>query len=367
MKQLWRPLRIFGIPWHVGHQYSLMTTLPMTEWYLYQPPYRRWGYESRPLPANARFIPFYEKGKYDFALLHVDGECADPKGSKGRVYKKLNELIDDVPKIVINHGTPWLPSRFDKYAKKIDDPERKLIVGKNVCVNEMKKMIGDNTMVVNSKKAKKDWGWGHHILHGIAGNPLEEYYDDRKEHRVVFNLSPAGWPYYYNRRVMEDIKTGLKEHGLNPKHMRVDVNVNDFEEYKKYISRTLIGVYPTRESPTPRSRTEMMLSGCCIVTTDTHNVGDHFTGLEFKKTDEGKFIRTESGELIPEDNLDKAELVWMDVDRASDAIEKIIWLCNHPDVAIAIGQRGKKRAQEVFDYERYRDDWYKLLTKLEIL
>lgn len=351
----------------MGHQYSLITSIPHTEWFLYEPPYRRWGYEARNVPANARFVPFYEKGKYDLAILHVDGECADLESSKGSLYIKLNELIDDIPKIVINHGTPWLPSRFDKYFKKIDDPHAKLIAGKNLCVKNMRQLIGDNPMVVNSNQAQRDWGWGTTIIHGLYGNPLEEYHDKPKDMNIVFNISPAGWPYYYNRKVMEDIKTGLRDHGMAPRQMRVDVHLKSFDEYRDYLARALIAIYPTRESPMPRSRTEHMLSGTCIVTTNNHDIGDYFTGLEFEKTEEGKFIRTEQGEIIPIGDPTKAEVVWMDVDRADDAVQKIVWLYEHPDIAMQIGQNGKRKAQEVFNQKRYRHDWYELLKDVGVL
>lgn len=351
---------------YVAHQRSLMDAIPYSEFYLYEPPYRRWGYESRDLPENARFVPFYEKGKYDLAILHVDGECADPESKKGILYEKLNKIIKDIPKIVINHGTPWLPSRFDKYFKKIDDPEKKLQLGKDLCVKNMKKLIGDNQMVVNSYQAQKDWGWGTVIHHGMYGSEYEVYQDNPKDMNVVFNVSPAGWPYYYNRTVMEDIKSGLKDQGIDPRHLRVDTHLRNFDEYREYISRALIAVYVMRESPMPRSRTEHMLSGTCVLTTKRHDAEDLFKGLEFKKAD-GKFIRDEQGEIIPDGEIDDKQVVWVDVDNYKDTVEKVVWLYEHPDIAIQIGQNGKKGAQQYFTQQRYRDEWNQLLTEVGVL
>ncbi len=368
MRENWRPLRIFNIPWHIGHQFSLFTTLPFTEWYLYEPNKRRWGHESRPMPANARFVPFYEEGKYDFALLHVDAECADPEGNKGDIYKKLNSLIQDIPKIVINHGTPYIPERFDRYVKKIDDPAKKLELGKDICVQEMRKLIGNNTMVTNSKRAAEEWGFGTPIVHGMYGNPQEEYRDiSPKEMIVSFLVSPGGWNYYYNRSAIASIKATLEDHLIKAEHPRVNVSFSSYEEYRDYIGRVLISVYPFRESPMPRSRTEHMLSGGCVVTANNHDIGDHFKGLDFKKTPDGKLLRNEYGEIIPEFDPETAELVWGDPENPDDFSQKILWLYERPSIAIKIGQNGKKRAQEVFNWNRYRSDWYKLLVEQGIL
>lgn len=344
-----------------------MTALPYSEFSLYEPPYRRWGYEARPLPPNARFVPFYEPGKYDLAILHVDGECADPQGHKGDIYKKLDALITDIPKIVINHGTPWIPEKFMRYVKRIEDPRKQIEMAAEICRSEMRKLIGDNTMVVNSAQAARDWGWGNPIIHGMAGNPQEQYFDLPKEMQVTFNISPAGWGYYYNREVMNDIITNLNDQGIPADHLRVDVKPRNFDEYRDYIGKILIAVFPTRESPMPRARTEHMLSGSCIVSTKNHDIGDYFQGLEFRKTENGDFIRDEQGEIIPETDPLEAQIVWCDVDRSKDATEKIIWLFNHPDIAKKIGQNGKARAQIVFDWKRYRHDWYELLKSINVL
>jgi len=364
---MWKPLRIWNYPWHTSHQFSLMSSIPYSEWYLYEPPYRRWGYEARPLPANARFVGFYDKGKYDLAILHVDGECADPENRKGDMYRKANKLIQDIPKIVINHGTPYLPEVFGKYFKHLQDEKTVFNESVRMCKNKMKVLIGDNPMVVNSKKAAKDWGFGTPIIHGMYGNPEEEYWDLKKENNVVFIVSVSGWPYYYNRRVMEDIRTRLHDSGIKIRQMRVDITPRSFDEYRTELGKTLIGVFPFRESPMPRSRTELMLSGGCVVTTKTHDIGDMFNGLEFKKTHDGKFIKDETGQIIPNTKPDEAEVVWCDLDNAIDGAVKVQWLYANPDIAMKIGQNGKKKAQELFSYERYRNDWYNLLKKENVL
>lgn len=344
-----------------------MTTLPQTEFYLYEPNRRRWAEEARPVPANMRFVPFYEEGKYDLAILHVDGECADPEGSKGDIYKKLNSLIQDIPKIVINHGTPWIPERFDRYVKKVDDPKKRLQLGKEICVQEMKKLIGDNPMITNSKQAATDWGWGTPIIHGMYGNPQETYLDLPKEMIVMFNVSPGGWDYYYNRQCMASIISELDDNGIRAEHTRVNVSFSNYDQYREYIGRVLISVFPMRQSPMPRARTEHMLSGGCVVTANNHDIGDYFTGLDFQKTPDGKLIRDEKGDIIPLTNPEEAEVVFADEDSYLDFTYKILWLYEHPEIAMKIGQNAKKKAQEVFNWNRYRIDWYKMLQSVGVL
>ncbi len=366
-KELWKPLRIFSYPWHISHQYSLYTALPHSEIYLYEPPYRRWGYEARPLPANARFVGFYEPGKYDLAILHLDGECADEEKRKGDLYKEMDKLITDIPKIVINHGTPFLPEVFGKYFKHIRNEDDVLKLSTDMCKDNMKMIIGKNTMVVNSEQAAEDWGWGIPIIHGMAGNPEEEYWDLEKEVRVAFIVSPAGWGHYYNRPYLEEVKKQLKDNGVDHTHLRVDTTLRSFDEYREYIGKTLISIHPYRESPMPRSRTEHMLSGGCVVTTNNHDIGKYFKSVVFKTTTDGKLIKDEGGRLIPSKDPRKAEIVFCDVNRPDDAVQKVLWLLDNIDITIQIGQNAKKKAQKVFSYKRYRNDWYKLLKSIDVL
>ncbi|KKN71758.1 hypothetical protein LCGC14_0418240, partial [marine sediment metagenome] len=270
-----------------------------------------------------------------------------------------------IPKIVINHGTPWIPERFTKYVKGLPE-EKRLEAGKDFCVREMKKIIGDNTMVVNAEQAAKDWGWGTPIIHGMYGNPLEEYFDLPKEMIVTLFMSPAGWDYYYNRRVANDIFSMLDDNGIKMEQPRSNITISGFQKYREYVGKVLIGVFPMRTSPMPRARTEFMLSGGCAISGNNYDIGKYFTGLEFKKTEVGQFITTEAGELIPE-NLEEAEILYADIENAKDFFAKIMYLYRNPDIAMQIGQRGKLKAQEHFTQERYQADWHKLLTKVGVL
>ena len=95
-----KKLKIFGIPWHVAHQHAL-AKLPFVESYDFLiNPYRTWGTQSRPFPENANWVTHFEKGKYDFAILHVDQQSIyNPEQgdriSKGKLYLEVREAIGE--------------------------------------------------------------------------------------------------------------------------------------------------------------------------------------------------------------------------------------------------------------------------------
>lgn len=365
-RENWKSLRIFGFPWHIPHQFSLITSLPdIIQWDYYEPPWRSWSPESRPVPKNLHLgIPSYRKGMYDLAILHVDGQCADPENDKGKLFRQLRKQITDIPVVVINHGTPYIPEYYNKYFSKIEDEETRIKKSANLCVEYMQELIGDDYMISNSPRAAKQWGIGKSIIHGMYGNPQEEYRDLEKEPYILAVVSPSGWDYYYNRRLLGDIKAGVKKEGIPMYHMRVDLRADSFDDYKNIIGKALIGIFPFRESPMPRARTEMMLSGACIISTKHHNIEDYFTGLDFERSEDGLLLHDEKGDIIPTSNPEQAEIVWIDMESGKNGIEITRWVYDHPEIAKKIGQNGKKKAQEVFSAKRYRHDWYNVFKEV---
>lgn len=315
MNKKWKA---FNHPWHLAHQYELKK-LPFIEWeYLYQ--------FKRPYSEKSRgdfineWVTHYEEGKYDFALLHIDQQCVEDaiwERGKGSLYRELNELITDIPKVVIMHGTNYYPEKFSREH-----------------INErIREMVGDNIMVTNSKQAAKDLGFGTPIWHGIDPN---EWLDLPKEPRVVTMISPAGLDKYYDRVFLEAVKEELLERGINHCHITVDWQAKDWDDYKNFLGRSLLYFNPTMDSPMPRSRTEAMLSGCCVLTTPTQDadlfIQDGHNGFLVKRNPE-----------------------WV--------ANKIEYLMNNYEKAIEIGQRGKETAKKTFSVERYQQDWYALLDK----
>lgn len=277
---------------------------------------------------GGRWVTHYEPGVYDAAILHLDQQCIEPElwsRGKGGLYRDLNEVIKDIPKIVIMHGTPYYPEKFSK----------------DQVVERVREIVGENTMVTNSRQCAKDFGFGHPIVHGL--DPAE-WYDLPKEPRVVTMISPGGLDKYYDREFLEAIREELAERGIMHCHITVDFISKDWEDYKNFLGRSLIYLHPCKDSPMPRSRTEAMLSGCCVLTTPWQDAGD--------------FIRHgENGYIIGDEKTG----IPRNPKAVADLIEKLIY---DYKVAVALGQEGKKTALERFSVERYHNDWKNLLERV---
>lgn len=314
-------IKIFDGPWHIGHQYEQLK-FPWAEFSWMLNHRRKYSDSARgDLSEMFNWVVDYEPGKYDVAILHLDQQCIEDgilQLGKGSVYRHLDSVIKDIPKIVIMHGTPYYPEVFENSQTMIDK------------VNEL---IGDNYILVNSHRALKQWGWDKNpkaktIIHGME---KEEWFDLPKEPRVVTMISPGGLPAYYDRSFLEYVKEGLSEKDISLCHITVDYEAQSFDDYRNFLGRSLLYFNPTRESPMPRSRTEAMLSGCCVLTTPNQ---DADTFIE-----DGK-----NGFLVPRNP-----------EYVVNLIESLI---NNPSRAIAIGQAGKKTAIELFDWHRYEADWH---------
>lgn len=316
-------IRIFDVPWHIGHQYEQLK-FPWAKFSWLRQWKREYNSGARgDLEAQGLFnwVPYYEPGKYDVAILHLDQQCLEEgilNSGKGMVYRHLNEVIQDIPKIVIMHGTPYNPEAQTPSGEPMT---QEWIVAKT------KELVGNNFMVVNSHKAQEQWGWGKAIIHGMDQN---EWWDLPKEPRVVTMISPGGMPSYYDRTFLEYVREGLAERDIIHCHITVDWVAKNWDEYRNFLGRSLVYFNPTRESPMPRSRTEAMLSGACVITTPHQDAGNYI-------------IDGDNGFITPRNPEYVVNLV-----------EKLI---NNPEIAKAVGQRGKETARKLFNWERYNTEW----------
>lgn len=331
-------LKVFGVINHIGNQYEMLKLAKRgkIKFHYLLNNVRKWGehYSARPRPETFlsedqfEWVTAYEPGKYDLAILHVDQQHVNPEIGKGQIYRELNEVIQDIPKIVINHGTPMYPEMY---------PEEIVINGGEITtptgkkhIDGMKQLIGDNFMIVNSYEAVNRWGWGYPIIHGMD---KDEWWDLPKEPRVVIQLSPGGLDTYYNRQLLTSIKGRVSERsGIHVVHISLpkDWVARDWDDYRRFLGSSLIYINPTKDSPMPRSRTEAMLSGACVLSSKYHGA-DEFI-------EQGV-----NGFIVPDNPLSYAE-----------AIHHL--LNNNYREAVEIGQRGKETAQKLFNVERYLTD-----------
>lgn len=315
-----KKIKIFGTPWHLGHQYELFK-IPWIEWSWLIQLRRQYGTKSRG-EFNVNWVTHYEPGKYDLALLHLDQQCFEEtlwEIGKGSLYKELNEEIQDIPKIVIMHGTPHYPEVFQS--------EKEI-------VELAKKAIGNNTMVTNSYRAAEQWGLGNPIWHGMSP---EEWFDLPKEPRVVTMIGPGGLDSYYDRQFLRGVKEVLADEGIIHCHITVDFISENWADYRKFLGASLVYFNPTRESPMPRARTEAMFSGCCVLTTNNQDA-DKF----IKHGENGFFVK-----------------------RNPDDVSRLVqWCFQNYNKALAIGQKGKETAIKLFNWDRFEQDWRNLIEKV---
>lgn len=328
--------KIFDHCWHTAHQYDMIHALQSDcDFYYCLDTKKNWDTNQRPVPDVLNFVDAYEPGRYDFAILHIDQQSFSPDVGKQRIYKEFNEHITDIPKIVINHGTPVFPEYF-----KLTSCNMTVRQMEDMCIKEIEFMVGENTMVVNSHTAASgsEWGFGIPIVHGM--DPAN-WLDLPKEPRVFTALSPLGFDSYYNRECLSLVAQQLLDkYGYKLWHAKVNMDLgNSFEGYREYLGRSLIYLDTSFRTPMNRARTEAFLSGCCVVQVN----GAHDLS---RWASNGKNIL-----LVPNDPYQIADLI-------ADYVE------NRYETAIEIGQNGKKMAALEFSPERYRADWLRLFNQL---
>lgn len=328
-----RKYKVFSTAWHTMHFYDLFNALKDdAKFYLVHNTNRIWHEDYRPLPENVEYVPYYEKGKYDFAILDVDQQLVNPDIGKRSLYLEMRNLTNGIPQVVINHGTPVYPEFLKIESMTDEDTE-------NSCRREIKKIVGDRPMIVNSYEAasEREWGWGWPIIHGMN---KDDWWDLPKEPRIFSALSPGGCDAYYNREMMNEV-FNILEKKYNKKIFWAKVNIDtggNFDKYREFLGRSLIYFDPSFRTPMNRARTEAMLSGCCIMQVE----GAH--DLErFAKPNENMI-------LVPND----AEIIARTLDELTD--KKYKW-------CVKIGKEGKKMAQEKFNVERFRQDWLRFIRE----
>lgn len=327
--------QIYTTDWHVMHFWDLFNALKdHADFYLQHNTHRSWLNKTylaaRPLPENAKHVPYFEKGKYDLAILDVDQQCSNDKLGKTRLQMEMIKITEGTPRVVINHGTPVYPEWHCKEGMnklQAEGEVRRLIF----------EMIGDIPMVVNSYESasSREWGKGIPIWHGMDPN---EWFDLPKEPRVFTALSAGGLEEYYNRESMNRVKSLLAERfGYTLWWAKENIDTHtSWDYYREFLGKSLIYLDTSVRTPMNRARTEAMLSGCCVVQVK----GAH---------DLDRFAKDGENMILVDDNPEEI------ADLLADLIE------NQYERCVQIGQAGKQTAIEKFGRERYRDEWLKVI------
>jgi len=338
-------LKIVATCWHIMHYWDMFNALKNdADFFLITNPAKEWRREeylaSRPIPDNVTFVPYYEKGKYDFAILNVDQQCINPKLGKSQVISDLNAEIQDIPKIFINHATPVYP-------EFVLEPEMTKEQGEEIVRNKIKQIIGDNLMVVNSYEAVKEWGDKFKnvvpIWHGISE---DEWKPLPKEPRIATAVSPGGCDEYYNRMMMNRVAQELPTQNGHilwwakkntSKLFRMGDTFTKRENYQKFLGQSLLYLDLTYRTPMNRGRTEAMLSGCCVVQIE----GAH---------DLDRFAKHNENMIIVPNNM---EVILNTIN---------VLLESEYEKCVEIGKNARKTAKELFNRKQYRESWLQLIN-----
>lgn len=300
--------KLLDMPWNMDEQYEMLV-LPFVEWsWLIQ---FRANYESlRPeLEKLFRWVPYYENGRYDAALLHLDLEPIEPlkhAQSRRRAYEELDGLIKDIPKVVIVHGSR---------------------VATRESARAVRDLIGDNYAVVGSEALAEQLGTGHVIEPGLI---TDNWRDLPKEPRVVTNryrLTARGVS------LVEELREALEAVNIDLCVVGTDFVPKTWEDYRDFLGRSLIYFAP--HACSERAKLEAMLSGCCVVSLDPSNSED--AGVA-----KGAFEY-----LVPSDPRQIADL-----------IEELII---EPARASEMGRAARRAAARSYDWTRHSQAWLKCL------
>src|SRR5437016_5597715 len=110
------PYKIFDYCWNVPHQFDMINALRgYCQFDHCLNSRKHWGHTQRPFPLDLKLVPHYEHGLYDFAIFHIDQRIYFSDAQQLKIYTELTDYIDDIPKIVINHGSPVFPEAFEHF------------------------------------------------------------------------------------------------------------------------------------------------------------------------------------------------------------------------------------------------------------
>jgi glycosyltransferase involved in cell wall biosynthesis len=302
------PFKLFDIPWNEDEQYEMLA-FPFAEWsWLIQ--YRvKHGYLRPGLEEMFRWVPYYEDGRYDAAVLHLDLDSVDPPQkalSRRRVYEELDALIKTIPKIVIVHG-----SRAVTEAR----------------AREVRGLIGDNHAVVSNDAVAEQLGVGRVILPGVIS---DDWCDLPKEPRVVTSRARTT---SHGAALTESLRGALGARNIELCVIGDDFVPKTWDEYRDFLGGSLIYFAPPGCSE--RGAAEAMLSGCCVLAPASAGHADVRAGVNTLEC------------LVPNDPEGTADL-----------IEELI---ADPERAIGLGRSAKTAAARRYDWTRYSQEWLKHL------
>lgn len=347
-----RRLKILTHRWHVGHQYELYKLGHRFDLIAgFGSDFSQlWDYNQRPLPPNAKFVPFddLKLNQYDLIILHFDENVLSPNLTNGAVDYRWGEVfkyllsVENIPKIAICHGTPQFYGQYNT-----DPGQNSLGAVINESLVNFRELLRDVHVVCNSHQAEQEWGFykSSTIWHGIEYLP---FFNGLKD-RGILSISDSALnqrPVYRGKKYFDHVMSSslLVRDSLEPLRVECPFTHNNnnfyahvkFISYVKELSRYKIYFNPTVRSPMPRSRTESMLSGSVSVSLNNHDV------CMFIKNGVDGFFSDDAEELA----------------------SQMEFLLRNDRVRLEISERSIETAKKAFAIERYLADWRSLVKKV---
>jgi hypothetical protein len=284
---------------------------------------------------------------YDLAILHFDENVLAPENTNGvigtdwgKTFEWFHEHIR-LPKVAICHGTPQFYGQYDinytapNLMQQIEGERKRLV-----------EFLGNTLVIVNSYQAQREWSFQNSkvIWHGF--DPTE-FPPATFEKGIVSPFGPlvTSRPHYRGLFVYERVVKGLPPQ-FAPATLHVpepdlcyegnEYAVGRFQNYVEELRRYSVYFNPTLRSPMPRARGEAMLCGLATVSAKNHDVE------LFIKNGFNGFYSDDPGELR----------------------EYLLYLGQNPQAARSIGMRGRQTAMDVFNHDRYLQEWEQTISNL---
>jgi hypothetical protein len=298
---------IVKYPWHVAHDYELCKLGARFD--VLMNTARSWNTKYRPIPANVSFVNDLTESDADVMILHVD-QWTWQELDKRRLFEYYKERFAGA-KVIINHGANFVDG----------------------CTShQMERLIDGLPMICNSSTALTAWGIGNsrYIHHGMSADewPQTNY---GNLNVVVTQPHSGSHQTYRNNKAALDFE---EKYGFKISWIGRDYHFKSMEQYTAYLSSSSIYFSPSYASPNPRARTEAMLCGLVVVTTDSHGESSYI------QNGVNGFVSNNMNELY----------------------DSLNFLLANPKKIREIGDAGRRTAQELFSSERFCREWEEVLS-----